>query len=115
MLIATGSEVEPALGARDLLQADGIGTRVVSMPCTEWFDAQDAAYRTSVLPAGVAKVAIEAGVPQGWRDYVGDTGEIISINHFGESAAANRLFTKYGFTPDNIATHAKTALAKVVS
>ena len=114
VLIATGSEVEPALAARDQLQADGIGTRVVSMPCTEWFDTQDAGYRTSVLPAGTAKVAIEAGVPQGWREYVGDTGEIVSINHFGESAAANRLFTKYGFTADNIAARAKTALARIV-
>ncbi len=113
VLIATGSEVSVALEARDLLQADGIGTRVVSMPCQEWFDAQDAAYKADVLPAGTGRVAIEAGVAMGWRDYVGDTGEIISIDHFGESAPGARLFTKYGFTPDNIAAKAKAALARV--
>ncbi len=113
VLIATGSEVEVALGARALLQADGIGTRVVSMPCTEWFNAQPADYRTSVLPAGTAKVSIEAGVSMGWRDYVGDAGEIVAIDHFGESAAAGVLFAKYGFTAENVASRAKTALARL--
>ncbi len=113
VLIATGSEVGVALAARDLLQADGIGTRVVSMPCTEWFNGQDAAYRASVLPAGVAKVAVEAGVPMGWREYVGDAGEIVGIDHFGESAAGGLLFTKYGFTADNVAAHARTALSRM--
>ncbi|MFZ1410477.1 MAG: transketolase [Micropruina sp.] len=113
VLIATGSEVEVALAARDQLQADGIGTRVVSMPCTEWFDAQPAAYRAQVLPAGTGKVAIEAGVPMGWRDYVGEAGEIVAINHYGESAAGGRLFTKYGFTADNVAAAAKTSLSKL--
>ncbi len=112
VLIATGSEVEVALGARDLLQAEGIGTRVVSMPCTEWFDAQDAGYRASVLPPAAAKVAVEAGVPMGWREYVGDAGEIVAIDHFGESAAGSLLFAKFGFTPENVAAHARTALGK---
>ncbi len=112
VLIATGSEVGVALEARDLLQAEGIGTRVVSMPCTEWFDHQPAEYRASVLPAGVAKVAVEAGVPMGWREYVGDAGEIVAIDHFGESAAGNLLFTKYGFTADVVAAHARTALSR---
>ncbi len=113
VLLATGSEVEVALAARDLLQADGVGTRVVSMPCLEWFDAQDAGYRAEVLPAGVAKVAVEAGVPMGWREYVGDAGEIVGVNHFGESAAGGLLFAKYGFTAENVAAHARTALARI--
>jgi len=113
VLIATGSEVEVALAARDVLQADGIGTRVVSMPCTEWFTAQDAEYRASVLPAGVARVAVEAGSPMGWREFVGDAGEIVAIDHFGESASGNLLFAKYGFTAENVAAHAKTALSRI--
>ena len=113
VIIATGSEVEVALGARDVLQAEGIGTRVVSMPCQEWFNAQDVAYRASVLPAGVAKVAVEAGVPMGWREYVGTDGEIVGIDHFGESASGNVLFATYGFTADNVADHARTALSRI--
>jgi len=113
VLIATGSEVEVALAARDQLQAEGIGTRVVSMPCQEWFTAQDADYRAAVLPEGVAKVSIEAGVAMGWREFVGPDGEIVSIDHFGESAAAGLLFTSYGFTADGVAAHAKTALARI--
>jgi transketolase len=115
VIIATGSEVEVALGARDLLQAGGIGTRVVSMPCTEWFNNQSVDYRAGVLPAGVAKVSVEAGVPMGWRDYVGDAGEIVAIDHFGESAAGNLLFAKFGFTADNVAEHARTALDRTAS
>ncbi len=112
VIIATGSEVQVALAARDVLQAEGVGTRVVSMPCVEWFNAQDADYRTSVLPAGVAKVAVEAGVPMGWREFVGPDGEIVGIDHFGESAAGSLLFEKYGFTAENVAAHARTALAR---
>ena len=112
VLIATGSEVEVALAARDQLQAEGVGTRVVSMPCTEWFSDQPCDYRKQVLPAGVAKVAVEAGVPMGWREYVGDSGEIVAIDHFGESASGGRLFTKYGFTADNVAAHARTVYAR---
>ena len=113
VIIATGSEVEVALGARDLLQAEGIGTRVVSMPCTEWFNAQDASYQASVLPAGTAKVSVEAGVPMGWRDYVGQEGEIVAIDHFGESAAGDRLLAKYGFTADSVALRAHVALNRL--
>ena len=113
VLIATGSEVSVALEARDVLQAEGIGTRVVSMTCTEWFDGQDADYRGSVLPAGVAKVSIEAGSPMGWRSYVGDAGEIVAIDHFGESAAGSLLFASYGFTADNVAAKAKLALSRL--
>ena len=113
VIIATGSEVEVALAARDLLQAEGTGTRVVSMPCQEWFNNQPVDYRATVLPAGVAKVAVEAGVPMGWRDYVGQEGEIVAIDHFGESASGNLLFAKFGFTADNVAGHARSALCGI--
>ncbi len=113
VIIATGSEVSVAVEARAALQAEGIGTRVVSAPCLEWFDAQPADYRAAVLPDGVAKVAVEAGVPTGWRGYVGQTGEIVGIDHFGESASGNVLFAKYGFTADNVAAKAKLALSRL--
>jgi len=86
---------------------------VVSMACTEWFDAEPAAYRTSVLPGGVAKVSIEAGSPMGWRTYVGDDGEIIGIDHFGESAAGSLLFAEYGFTAENVAARALLAVSRL--
>ena len=107
VLVATGSEVSVALAAREQLQAESIGTRVVSMPCQEWFYAQPAEYRATVLPTGIATVAIEAGIAMGWRDLVGPNAEIIAIDHYGESASGNLLFTKYGFTPDNMAARAK--------
>ena len=113
VLIATGSEVSVALGARELLEAEGVGTRVVSMPCQEWFDAQPDDYRAEVLPAGTARVAVEAGIAMGWREYVGDAGEIVSVEHFGESAAGARLFEKYGFTADNVAARARQARARL--
>ncbi len=113
VIIATGSEVSVALDAREALQAEGVGTRVVSAPCLEWFNAQPASYRAAVLPAGVAKVAVEAGVPFGWREYVGDTGEIVGIDHFGESASGALLFAKYGFTAENVAAKAKLALSRL--
>lgn len=109
VLIATGSEVEVALNARELLQAEGIGTRVVSMPCQEWFLTQPDDYRAEVLPQGPVRVAVEAGSPTGWREFVGDTGRIVALDHFGESASGPRLFTKYGFTPDNVAAQARAA------
>ena len=113
VLIGTGSEVEVALAARDLLQAEGIGARVVSMPCIEWFNSQPIEYREQVLPVGTAKVSVEAGIAMGWREYVGDAGEIVAIDHFGESAAGALLFTKYGFTGENVARHARTALGRL--
>jgi transketolase len=113
VIIATGSEVSVAVAAREALQAEGIGTRVVSAPCLEWFNAQPADYRAAVLPDGVAKVSVEAGVPTGWREYVGQAGEIVSIDHFGESASGNLLFAKYGFTAENVAEHAKLALSRL--
>ena len=112
VLIATGSEVGVAVAARDILQEQGTPTRVVSAPCLEWFAQQDTSYRDQVLPAGTAKVSIEAGIAMGWRELVGDTGEIVSIDHYGTSAAGTALFEEYGFTADNVAQRARQALAR---
>ncbi|MDC7689257.1 transketolase [Vogesella indigofera] len=110
VLIATGSEVELALKAQEVLAADGIAVRVVSMPCTNAFDKQDKAYIASVLPAGVPRIAIEAGVTDGWRKYVGLEGEVIGIDHFGESAPAGVLFKEFGFTVENVVATTKNVI-----
>ena len=111
ILVATGSEVSVAVAARETLEAAGIGTRVVSMPCKEWFAEQSAAYRERVLPRAVrARVSIEAGVTQGWHEVVGDAGEIIGIDHFGASADAATLFREFGFTPDKVVAAAKRSI-----
>jgi transketolase len=116
ILIATGSEVQVALGARDLLQEEGIGTRVVSMPCREWFDAQPQAYRESVLPPSTrARVSIEAGIALGWRELVGDAGRTVSIEHFGASADYATLFREFGFTAEVVADHARGSLRDATS
>jgi transketolase len=103
VIIATGSEVALAMEAQKLLAAKGKKVRVVSMPSTDVFDAQDAAYRESVLPKGVKRVAVEAGVTDGWYKYVGLEGKIVGINRFGESAPAGALFKEFGFTGENVA------------
>jgi len=114
ILIASGSEVSLALVARERLEADGIPTRVVSMPCQEWFRAQDEAYREKVLPRGVrARVSIEAGVAMSWHDLVGDCGECVSLEHFGASAPYTVLYEQFGFTPDRIVAAARASLARV--
>ena len=111
ILIATGSEVALAVEARDLLGADGIGASVVSMPCREWFDAQPATYRDTVLPPGVrARVSVEAGIAQGWHEVVGDQGRIVSLEHFGASADQATLFREFGFTPEAVADAARASL-----
>ena len=110
IIIATGSEVALALEAHRQLAAEGIGTRVVSMPSTNVFDGQDEAYRASVLPRGVPRVAVEVGVPDYWRKYVGLDGAVIGIDRFGESAPAGELFKYFGFTPENVAAVVKAAL-----
>ncbi|HTS21623.1 MAG TPA: transketolase [Casimicrobiaceae bacterium] len=110
VIIATGSEIALAMGARDALRADGIAARVVSMPCTSVFDRQDADYRERVLPPGVARVSVEAGVTDYWRKYVGIDGEVVGIDSFGESAPANALFKHFGFTVDRVAAAARQAL-----
>ena len=111
ILIATGSEVSIALEARARLERSGIGTRVVSMPCREWFEHQSRAYRRTVLPDSVrARVSIEAGSPMGWRDLVGDAGQIVAIDHFGASADGATLFRQFGFTPEAVVKAAKRSL-----
>ena len=110
VLLATGSEVELALKAQEALAAEGIAVRVVSMPCTNAFDKQDKAYIASVLPAGLPRVAIEAGVTDGWRKYVGLEGDVVGIDHFGESAPAGVLFKEFGFTVDNVVAKTKSVI-----
>jgi transketolase len=107
VVLATGSEVALALGARTALAAEGINVRVVSMPCTSVFDRQDAEYRASVLPAGVPRVAVEAGVTDGWRRYVGAADDpraaVVGIDSFGESAPGPVLFKHFGLTVERVA------------
>jgi transketolase len=111
ILIATGSEVQLAVEARKTLEKQGVGTRVVSMPCREWFDEQSAAYREKVLPRAVrARVSVEAGVPQGWRELVGDAGEVIGIDHYGASADFATLFKEFGFTTQAVVAAAKRSI-----
>jgi transketolase len=113
ILIATGSEVSLALQARERLEADGASVRVVSMPCVEWFRQQPDSYQQSVLPQDIkARVSIEAGVPMGWRDVVGEGGEMVSIDHFGASAEGSVLFDQFGFTPDRIVAAAHASLER---
>ena len=111
VLIATGSEIALALGAREQLAAAGIDARVVSMPATSVFDRQDAGYRASVLPPGVPRLAIEAGVSDFWRKYVGLEGDVVGIDRFGESAPAAEVFKFFGLTVENIVARAQALLA----
>ncbi|HPQ83637.1 MAG TPA: transketolase C-terminal domain-containing protein, partial [Actinomycetota bacterium] len=112
ILIATGSEVQLALSARDTLQEQGVGTRVVSMPCTEWFDEQPLAYRDEVLPAAVtARVSVEAGRAMPWYKYVGTAGRCVSLEHFGASAAYETLFEEFGITAEAVVDAAKQCLS----
>lgn len=111
ILIGTGSEVEVALDAQAALEAEGISTRVVSMPCQEWFDAQDEAYRAEVLPAEVtARVSVEAGLEMGWNKYTGSNGRHVGIDHFGASAKGTLLFAEYGITAEAVVEAAKASL-----
>ena len=116
IIVATGSEVSLALSARTLLEADGTPTRVVSMPCVEWFRAQPDSYQQTVLPPALkARVSVEAGVAQGWREVVGDAGAIVSLDHFGASAEGNILFEQFGFTPDRVVAAANQAITRAAS
>jgi transketolase len=111
LLIGTGSEVQLCVAARELLAAEGIKARVISMPCKELFARQDAAYRQSVLPPTVkARVSVEAGSTLGWSKCVGDAGRSIGVDHFGESASGGLLMKKYGFTPENVVAKAKESV-----
>jgi transketolase len=114
ILVATGSEVSIALDARARLEAEGTPTRVVSMPCREWFDAQEASYRQEVLPPSVrARVSVEAATPFGWRDIVGDDGESLGLDHFGASAPYQILYEQFGLTAERVVAAAHSSLSKV--
>jgi transketolase len=111
VIIATGSEVGLALDAQSTLEALGVGTRVVSAPCLEWFNEEPVSYRESILPRSALRVSVEAGIAQGWREYVGDTGLIISLDHFGASAGATKLFAEFGFSAERIVVDIQKALS----
>jgi transketolase len=112
VIIATGSELQLAVAARTKLAEDGVRARVVSMPCREWFDEQEQSYRESVIPPTVkARVSVEAGIAQGWRELVGDHGRIVSIEQYGHSAEYSRIFTEYGLTADAVASAAQDSIA----
>ena len=102
VLIATGSEVSVAVASAEILNAQGISTSVVSAPCLEWFAQQSQQYKDQVIPATALRVSIEAGVSMGWREYVGDSGVIISLDHYGASASAGELFKEFGFSAENV-------------
>jgi transketolase len=111
VIMATGSEVPLALEAQKRLAAEDIAVRVVSMPSTTVFDRQDAAYRDSVLPRALPRIAVEAGVTDFWRKYVGPQGAVVGIDRFGESAPAGDLFKHFGFTPENVVAAVRRQLA----
>jgi transketolase len=111
VLVATGSEVQLAVEARSVLADKGVNARVVSMPCREWFDAQDQAYRDSVIPPTVkARVSVEAGVAQGWREVVGDHGRTVSLEHFGASADYATIFRQFGITAEAVVLAAEESI-----
>ena len=112
ILIGTGSELQLAVEAREPLAAEGIKARVVSMPCREWFDEQDDAYRDSVIPPGVkARVSVEAGITLGWREFVGDAGRSVCLEHYGASADYARCTTEFGITAEAVVQAAKDSIA----
>jgi transketolase len=111
ILIATGSEVSLALDVQKNLAAQGIAVRVVSAPCLEWFEEQDQSYKDSVLsPEIKLRVSIEVGIAQGWHKYIGDSGIAISLEHYGASADAKKLFSEFGFSVDAISNKIKAKL-----
>jgi transketolase len=113
ILLGTGSEVGICLAAHDQLTADGIASRVVSMPCWELFEEQDRAYREQVLPAGVvARVAVEAGIRQGWDRYIGSEGRFVGMTGFGASAPADELYEHFGITDENVVKEARELLGR---
>jgi transketolase len=111
ILIATGSEVSLALDAREQLQTEGIATRVVSLPCWELFDEQPEDYRNEVLPPAItARLAVEAGVRQGWDRYIGARGDVVCLDRFGASAPGDVAMRELGFNVENVLQHAKALL-----
>jgi transketolase len=116
ILIGTGSEVQIAVHARELLAAEGISARVVSMPCVEWFHEQDASYQEEVLPAAVrARVSVEAGITAPWKQFVGDAGESVGVDHYGASASYTKLYEEFGLTAERVAEAAKASLSRTRS
>ncbi|WP_116450430.1 transketolase [Blastococcus litoris] len=116
ILMGTGSEVQIAVAARERLEADGVPTRVVSVPCVEWFADQDQAYKDEVLPPTVrARVSVEAGVPLGWREFVGDAGRIVGLTHYGASAAYTVLYEKFGLTDEAVVAAARESIEAAAS
>jgi len=114
ILIGTGSEVQIATRARELLEAEGISARVVSMPCLEWFREQDASYQEEVLPAAVrARVSVEAGITPPWKEIVGDAGESVGVDRYGASASYQRIYEEFGLTAERVAEAAKSSMSKV--
>jgi transketolase len=114
ILIGTGSEVQIAVHARELLEAEGISARVVSMPCLEWFHEQEASYQEEVLPAAVrARVSVEAGITPPWKEIVGDAGESVGVDRYGASASYQRIYEEFGLTAERVAEAAKSSLSKV--
>jgi transketolase len=113
IIIATGSEVDIAVKAWEKLVAEGVEVRLVSMPCTEWFDEQDAAYRANVLPREIAaRVVVEAGVRQCWDRFLGEQGRFVGMETFGASAPYGALYKHFGITPEHVAAEVKAALGK---
>jgi transketolase len=111
VLVGTGSEVQLAVQARELLAEKGVKARVVSMPCREWFDAQETSYRESVIPPNIkARVSVEAGIAQGWREIVGDHGKIVSLEHYGASAEFSRIYREFGITAQAVADAAEDSI-----
>ncbi|MBS6434394.1 MAG: transketolase, partial [Rothia mucilaginosa] len=116
ILLATGSEVQLAVEAAQQLESEGTAARVVSAPCLEWFDEQDAEYRESVLPSSVrARVSVEAGLAQSWHKYTGTFGRNVSLEHYGASAPGDELFEKFGFTSAAVADAARESIAEAQS
>jgi len=114
VLLATGSEVQIAVAARERLEAEGIGTRVVSVPCVEWFREQDESYKRTVLPPDVrARVSVEAGISQGWHEWVGEAGECVALEHFGASAPYSVLYEQFGLTAERVVAAARASLSKL--
>jgi transketolase len=113
ILIGTGSEVQIAVAARELLASGGISARVVSMPCVEWFKEQDASYQEEVLPAAIrARVSVEAGITPPWKVFVGDAGESVGIDHYGASAAEAVLYKEFGITAEAVAAAARSSIER---
>jgi transketolase len=110
ILVATGSEVSLAIDSAIALESQGVQVRVVSAPCLEWFDEQDQSYKDSVLSPDVIKVSIEVGISQGWHKYIGDNGLAISLEHYGASADAKKLFNEFGFSVENVVAQVKGIL-----